>query len=209
MIISLYLVGMFGKGICAGHHGSRPLLKLAQFLSSFIQSYPGPCQLPHHTRGGSFHALDASRARDVLSQTPRRLSSGDLSNWVVVGEERTREDVWEGCCQPRAKCCACFTLAYIAPLCPETALRRQKGPWRSPCLAPLESQQAWRVRQAFPETTVGHHLCRKDRKTFCLNELKWEKGLKNTSEIVLIELTKDKIRFKSLKSHVKIELLYT
>lgn len=73
-------MGVFGKGICAGHHGSRPLLQLAQLLSSFIQGYPGPCQLAHHTRRGSFHALDASRARDVLSQTPRRLSSGDLSN---------------------------------------------------------------------------------------------------------------------------------
>lgn len=73
--------------------------------------------------------------------------------------ERTREDVWEGRCQPRAKRCACLTLAYIAPLCPATALRRQRGPWRSLCLAPRVSRRVWRVRRASPETTVGHQSC--------------------------------------------------
>lgn len=73
-------MGVFGEGICAGHHGSRPLLQLAQFLPSFIQRYPGTCELAHHTRGRPLHALNAAGTRDVLSQTSRCLSSGDLSD---------------------------------------------------------------------------------------------------------------------------------
>lgn len=73
-------MGMFGKGICAGHHGSCPLLQLAQFLASFIQCYPGTCQIANHTRGRTLHALDAARAWDVLGQASGCLSGGYLTN---------------------------------------------------------------------------------------------------------------------------------
>lgn len=74
---------MFGKGICTGHHGSCPVLQLSQFLSSFIQCYPRTGQISHYTRRCALHALDAAWAWDVLSQTPGRLSSCYLTNWVT------------------------------------------------------------------------------------------------------------------------------
>lgn len=75
-----YLMSVFGKGICAGHHGSCPLLQLAQLLASFIQCYPGTCQFADDPRSCPLHALDAARARDVLGQTSGCLASGYLAN---------------------------------------------------------------------------------------------------------------------------------
>lgn len=85
---------MFGEGIRAGHHGSRPLFQLAQLLTSFIQRYPSTCQLAHHARRRPLHALDAARAWDVLGQTPRGLPGSDLTDWIV--EERRRRQVKRG-----------------------------------------------------------------------------------------------------------------
>lgn len=82
----MYLVGVFRKGICAGHHGGRPLFQLAQLLTSLIQRYPSTRQLAHHAGGRPLHALDAAGAWDVLSQTPRGLPGSYLPNWMV--EER-------------------------------------------------------------------------------------------------------------------------
>lgn len=78
---------MFRKGICAGHHGGRPLFQLAQLLTSLIQRYPSPRQVAHHAGSRPLHALDAARAWDVLGQTPRGLSGSYLTNWIT-GERR-------------------------------------------------------------------------------------------------------------------------
>lgn len=75
-----HIMGMFGKGIRAGHHGSRPLVQLAQFLASLIQRYPGARQISDYTGGGPLHSLDATGAWDVLGQTSGCLSSGYLAN---------------------------------------------------------------------------------------------------------------------------------
>lgn len=82
-------MGVFGKGICAGHHGSCPLVQLPKFLASFIQCYPGACQISNHTRGRPLHALEASRAWDVLGQTSGCLPSCYLPNWVKRWERET------------------------------------------------------------------------------------------------------------------------
>ncbi len=83
-------MSVFGKWVSAGHHRSRSLLQLAQFLTSLIQSYPGACQISDHARSCPFHALDATRAWDVLSQTSRCLSSCYFTNWVQRWKEKTK-----------------------------------------------------------------------------------------------------------------------
>lgn len=85
-------MGVFGKGVRAGHHGSCPLLQLAQFLASFIQCYSGTCQVSDHTRGCPLHALNATWARDVLGQASRCFSSCQLTNWMKrVKGKKNRE----------------------------------------------------------------------------------------------------------------------
>ena len=72
---SPYIMSMFGKGLCAGHHGCRSFLQLAQFLPSLVQSYPGASQVAHNPGRCAFHALHAPRARDVLGQAAGGLAS--------------------------------------------------------------------------------------------------------------------------------------
>lgn len=76
-----YIMGMFGEGLCAGHHGCRSLLQLAQFLPSLVQSYPSTGQLSHNPRRCTLHALHAARARDVLGKATRGLTSSRLTNY--------------------------------------------------------------------------------------------------------------------------------
>lgn len=86
-----YLMGVFGKRIRTGHHGSRPLLQLPQFLASFIQCYSGTCQVSDHTRGCPLHALNATWAWDVLGQASRCFSSCYLTNWTRVEMKERRQ----------------------------------------------------------------------------------------------------------------------
>lgn len=71
---------VFGERVCAGHHGRCPLLQLAQFLSSLIQSYSRTRQFSHHARCRPLHALHTARSWDVLRQTARGLASCRLAN---------------------------------------------------------------------------------------------------------------------------------
>lgn len=65
-----YNVSVFGEGLGAGHHGGGPVLQLAQFLPSLVQSYPSTGEFPYDARRRSLHALHAPRAGDVLGQAP-------------------------------------------------------------------------------------------------------------------------------------------
>lgn len=73
-------MGVFGEGLCTGHHEGGPFLQLPQPLASLIQSNAGPRQIPHHAAGCHFHALHPPLPGDVLGQTPRSLASCRLTN---------------------------------------------------------------------------------------------------------------------------------
>lgn len=61
-------MGMFGEGVCAGHHSCRPFLQLSQFLPPLVQSYPCTSQVSNHPGRRALHALHVSWAWNVLGQ---------------------------------------------------------------------------------------------------------------------------------------------
>lgn len=78
---SAYIMSMFGEGLCAGHHGCRSFLQIAQFLPPLVQSYPGTGQVSHNPGCCTLHALHTPWARDVLGQATGGLTCTCFTNY--------------------------------------------------------------------------------------------------------------------------------
>lgn len=75
-----YLMCMFGKCLCAGHHARSSFIQLSQLLSSLIQGDACTSQVPNDSSCGSSHAFDSTRSRDVLGEAARGFSRRGLAN---------------------------------------------------------------------------------------------------------------------------------
>ncbi len=57
VVVTLYLMSVFGECVTAGHHGCCPLFHLAEFLPSLIQRYPSSSEIPHDAWRCPLHAF--------------------------------------------------------------------------------------------------------------------------------------------------------
>lgn len=85
-----YLVCMFGKRLCAGHHAGSPFVQLAQLLSPLVQGDACASQVPNDPARGSSHAFNPTWSRDVLGEAARGFSCRGLAN--CKGEKDRQTD---------------------------------------------------------------------------------------------------------------------
>lgn len=78
---SVYIMSMFGEGICAGHHSCRSFLQLSQFLPSLIQRYPCTGQVSNNPGRCTLHALHVSWAWNVLGQATGGFPCSRFTNY--------------------------------------------------------------------------------------------------------------------------------
>lgn len=91
-----YLVCMFGKRLCAGHHAGSPFIQLAQLLSPLVQGNACPCQVPNDPACSSSHTFDPTRSRDVLGEAARGFSCCGLANCRGEMDRQTGMSSWPG-----------------------------------------------------------------------------------------------------------------
>lgn len=92
-----YLMCMFGKCLCTGHHARGPFIQLSQFLSSLIKSNTSASQVPDDSSCSSSHTFNSTWSRDVLGETARGFSCRGLTNCKgeiqTGGSERLRSSM--------------------------------------------------------------------------------------------------------------------
>lgn len=89
-----YLMCMFGKSLCTGHHARGPFIQLSQFLSSLIKGNASTSQVPNDSSCGSSHAFNSTWSRDVLGETARGFSCRGLTNCKGEIETEGSERLW-------------------------------------------------------------------------------------------------------------------
>lgn len=102
-----YLVCMFGKRLCAGHHAGSPFIQLAQLLSPLIQGDARTGQVPNDPSRRSPHALNPAGSRDVLGEAARGFSCRGLANCKGEMDRQTDRDellAWSCQCSLMLSC---------------------------------------------------------------------------------------------------------
>lgn len=146
----VYLMSMFGEGLCTGHHESGSFLQLPQPLTSLVQSDAGPCQLTHCSAGCHLHTFHPSLPGDVLGETTRSLPGRRLTNCrqvVYLKKKRLRIDTYEKTLCILHHRFTCNSIIYMkqrkthrALLCRRYLHFLQRSPLESPCSALLASR---------------------------------------------------------------------